>query len=148
MTIDEEGMEERRYIFNDASLRTGDTFVCLTKILKETEKECYLYIRNVNPQYFSKMDKEVLQFLANIMEDSQWAIRTLSDGHRYYLEGIVTNSRFRTGVVFRRDDGIEVMIELTEERQDFSEEIKLEEIDLRIAMKVREILEEKENIKQ
>ena len=45
-------------------------------------------------------------------------------------------------------DGIEVMIELTEERQDFSEEIKLEEIDLRIAMKVREILEEKENIKQ
>lgn len=148
LTIDEEGMEERRYIFNDASLRTGDTFVCLTKILKETEKECYLYIRNVNPQYFSKMDKEVLQFLANIMEDSQWAIRTLSDGHRYYLEGIVTNSWFRTGVVFRRDDGIEVMIELTEERQDFSEEIKLEEIDLRIAMKVREILEEKENIKQ
>ena len=51
-------------------------------------------------------------------------------------------------MVFRRDDGIEVMIELTEERQDFSEEIKLEEIDLRIAMKVREILEEKENIKQ
>ena len=40
------------------------------------------------------------------------------------------------------------MIELTEERQDFSEEIKREEIDLRIAMKVREILEEKENIKQ
>ena len=37
---------------------------------------------------------------------------------------------------------------MTEERQDFSEEIKLEEIDLRIAMKVREILEEKENIKQ
>ena len=35
-----------------------------------------------------------------------------------------------------------------EERQDFSEEIKLEEIDLRIAMKVREILKEKENIKQ
>ena len=94
------------------------------------------------------MDKEVLQFLANIMKDSQWAIRTLSDGHRYYLEGIVTNSWFRTGVVFRKDNGIKVMIELTEERQDFSEEIKLEEIDLRIAMKVREILEEKENIKQ
>lgn len=142
ITVDEEGLEERKDLFDRESFYEGDSLVSISNRVENLP--CILYISSVNRQYFSKMKKDILKVMSGIMEDYQWLMRRQSNGREYRLECIFMNNYYQSELLYVRDDGLEIIIPFTENEKGFANMPDLEEIDSTIVVKSAEI--EKDNV--